>query len=137
MKRSPEQRFIIMVLLVTTVLLALVVLLNTLYASRWQLDKNGIWVRRGSPTSTPLEVEQQQFLIQEAQFALSVFQQKNVDLRPGPCLGPIFQGWVADLVHVPRTPEDLRAENQCPPPVDGAQQHTLELQSDGTPVAVR
>ncbi len=137
MKRSSEQRFGFVVFLTAVVLVVLVVLANTVYASRWHLNKNGIWVRRGTPASMPVEAEQQQFLIREAQLALSVLKQNNVDSTAGPCLGPIFQGWVADLVHVPRTPDDLLAKNQCPSSVDGTPPRVLELQIDGSPVAVR
>lgn len=137
MKTGPEQRFTVAVLLVTFLLVVLLLCVNTLFASRWRLNKNGIWVRQGSPVSVPPEVQQQQFLLNEARLAMKVLKQQNIDLTNGPCLGPIFQGWVADIVHVPRSEEDLRAENQCSPTADGPSQRILEIDSNGMPVAVR
>jgi hypothetical protein len=56
----------------------------------------------------------------------------DFDITKGPCIGnPIPKvgngDWVADLVHVPRQPEDDDPANQCPLFVDGKAHHFVEL----------
>jgi len=42
--------------------------------------------------------------------------QQGKDLSSGPCLDNegLIEGWVCDVAHSPRTPEDDKPENQCP-----------------------
>jgi hypothetical protein len=56
---------------------------------------------------------------------------RGVDLAPGPCLGTIKPGWVADVAHDPREDVDDRPENQCAAYRTGDADHFVELDPDG------
>lgn len=56
---------------------------------------------------------------------------KNVKMENGPCLGPIAIGWVADIVHTPRTPTDDLPENQCTDVRNGIVKNFIELDPQG------
>ncbi len=56
---------------------------------------------------------------------------RGVEMSPGPCLGTIKPGWVADVAHDPREPIDDKPENQCPEYRSGEAEHFVELDPDG------
>ena len=56
---------------------------------------------------------------------------RGVKMDSGPCLGPIAIGWVADIAHSPRTPEDDQPQNQCPDVRSGLVKNYIELDSQG------
>jgi hypothetical protein len=67
-------------------------------------------------------------------------QQKKlkVDLSDRPCItNALMKGWVADLVHVPRVPEDDLPENQCMAFVEDKSIHFVELDLEGNVVRVK
>ncbi|MFH1171516.1 MAG: hypothetical protein V1778_03190 [bacterium] len=103
----------------------------------WVKNVHGVWVSAGSPTLVPAEVRQQQFLIGEAILAYAVYKDAHRDLSAGPCLGSIFHGWVADIVHVPRQAIDDLQENQCESFLNGESPHVVELSIVGDVVSVR
>lgn len=54
------------------------------------------------------------------------------DLSAGPCLtNAAVPGWVADIVHNPRTAVDDIAQNQCSAYRDGTASHVVELDVSG------
>jgi hypothetical protein len=54
-----------------------------------------------------------------------------VDMSPGPCLGVIKPGWVADVAHDPRQDVDDEPENQCAAYREGEADHFVELDPSG------
>jgi hypothetical protein len=56
---------------------------------------------------------------------------RGVDMSPGPCLGVIKEGWVADVAHDPRQDVDDQPENQCEAYRSGEADHFVELDPDG------
>ncbi len=63
---------------------------------------------------------------------------RKVDLQSGPCLSnDLMPGWVADLVHDPRTPQDELRENQCQAYYEGRAKHFVELDLQGRLVRAR
>jgi hypothetical protein len=59
------------------------------------------------------------------------------DLTFGPCLGTIMEGWIVDIAHNPRTPEDNKTENQCADYIEGKATHFVELDLDGNLIRVQ
>jgi len=56
---------------------------------------------------------------------------RGVSMAPGPCLGVIKPGWVADVAHDPRQDVDDEPENQCAAYREGDADHFVELDPDG------
>jgi hypothetical protein len=56
---------------------------------------------------------------------------RGVDMSPGPCLGVIKEGWVADVAHDPRQDVDDEPENQCEAYRSGDADHFVELDPEG------
>jgi hypothetical protein len=56
---------------------------------------------------------------------------RGVDMSPGPCLGVIKEGWVADVAHDPRQDVDDEPENQCEAYRSGEADHFVELDPEG------
>jgi hypothetical protein len=57
--------------------------------------------------------------------------ERGVDMAPGPCLGVIKPGWVADVAHNPRRPVDDLPQNQCAAYRSGKADHFVELDPSG------
>ena len=104
---------------------------------RWVKNSRGIWVvAEGDAVEKPEYVRQQEFLILEAKLAYSVLKDSGTDLSSGPCLGPIFQDWVADVAHDPRLPVDDLPENQCADVLNGDARNFIELTPEGEVIRV-
>jgi hypothetical protein len=56
---------------------------------------------------------------------------RGVDMSPGPCLGVVAPGWVADVAHNPRQPVDDEPQNQCAAFRGGRAKHFVELDPQG------
>lgn len=73
--------------------------------------------------------------------AQQVYRDKKLqgdDLRSGPCLSnDLMPGWVADLVHNPRSRTDDLPQNQCRAYLEGKASHFVELDLDGNVVRVQ
>jgi hypothetical protein len=104
---------------------------------RWVRDERGVWIADGEPIEKPAEVRQQEYIIREATLAYSVVKDQGKDLSTGPCLGMIFQDWVADIVHAPREAIDEKTENQCPDYLQGNATHFIELSLEGGVVRIQ
>ena len=103
---------------------------------RWVKDKRGVWISEGEPGQKPEPVRQQEFLIREAQLAFQVIKNTQSDISGGPCLGPIFHDWVADLTHTPRQPVDDDPKNQCEQYQRGEVEHFIELSLTGDVIRI-
>lgn len=57
--------------------------------------------------------------------------EEGVDMKNGPCLGPIGDDWVLDIAHKPRQSVDEKPENQCEDFRNGTAKHFIELDPDG------
>lgn len=72
--------------------------------------------------------------------AQALYQKKKAagdDLSSGPCLSnDLMPGWVADLVHQPRTQIDNQPVNQCQAYLEGRATHFVELDLNGNLVRV-
>jgi hypothetical protein len=71
-----------------------------------------------------------------AEEAYASAEAEGVDFAPGPCLGIVLDGWVADVAHEPRQPVDDRPENQCGAYRSGEADHFVELDPDGNVIRV-
>ncbi len=69
--------------------------------------------------------------IRLAQEAYAEAKAAGIDMEPGPCLGVIAPGWVADVAHDPRQPIDDEPENQCEAYRSGEAEHFVELDPEG------
>ncbi|MBI3486137.1 hypothetical protein HY025_04330 [Candidatus Daviesbacteria bacterium] len=73
----------------------------------------------------------------QAQFIYRETKKTGIDLKNGPCLtNALMPGWVADLVHNPRTKVDDLPENQCSAYLQGNAKHFVELDLEGNVVRV-
>lgn len=104
---------------------------------RWVLDSRGVWVSEGEPGIKPEPVREQEFLVHEAFLAYRVLVNAQKDLSAGPCLGNIFQGWIADIVHTPRQAIDDDPKNQCAQYRNGIAKHFIELSLTGDIVRIQ
>lgn len=72
--------------------------------------------------------------------AQTLYRQKKkegVDFSNGPCLtNDLLPGWVADVVHNPRTAVDNLPQNQCQAYLEGRAKHFVELDTLGNLVRV-
>lgn len=76
--------------------------------------------------------------VTQAQALYNQKKSKGFDLSSGPCLtNDLMQGWVADLVHSPRTKEDDKEENQCKAYLEGRATHFVELDLNGEVVRIK
>jgi hypothetical protein len=71
-----------------------------------------------------------------AQAAYAEAKAEGVDFAPGPCLGVVLEGWVADVAHDPREDVDDLPENQCEAFRSGEADHFVELDPDGKVIRV-
>jgi len=103
----------------------------------WIKDSRGVYVKHGNPSKIPNKVADQQLLISRAGDLYKTAKQNNTKLDNGPCLGAIDNGWVADIVHNPRTDVDNKSENQCDAKKWGNAKHFIELDLNGEVVRVK
>lgn len=62
---------------------------------------------------------------------------EGVDFSSGPCLSnELFEDWVADIAHSPRTEIDELPENQCSAFREGRARHFVELDRNGNLIQV-
>ena len=100
----------------------------------WIKDKRGVWVKHGAPSETPDKVKEQQELINQA---LKLYQEKKdagMEFN-SQCLGTIGD-YAVDIVHVPRSEEDNKTENQCEDYRTGKVSHFLEIDKEGNIVRI-
>jgi len=100
----------------------------------WIKDSNGIWVKHGVPSQTPDEVKEQQDAILCAGNLYLGEKDKNI-VFDSQCLG-VCGDYAVDIVHVPRTEEDNKVENQCEDYRQGKIKHFIELDKEGNVVGV-
>jgi hypothetical protein len=92
-------------------------------------------VRSGGSVEEP-EVLDQAFVnevVQHGQIILTERINAGEDLSAGPCLdnGDTYGGWVIDIAHDPRTPEDDNPDNQCSAYRNGDAERFVELSLSG------
>jgi hypothetical protein len=105
----------------------------------WIKNDRGFYVKQGNPSYTPPEVAQQQELIQKAQTEFNRFKLTTSQTLSSQCIGTVYlgdAGYAIDLVHIPRTDEDNRPENQCQAYREGTVKHFIELDNDGNVVRI-
>lgn len=102
----------------------------------WVKTDRGLWVKVGTPNSTPAFVVEQQVLLVAAQALYDEANSSNQNLAYGPCLGSIGDDWVVDIAHDPRIEVDDIATNQCTELQNGTAHHYIELDPDGNLIRV-
>ena len=76
--------------------------------------------------------------INQASYFYKQKQQRGESLDDGPCISnALMPGWVADLVHNPRSAIDDLPQNQCSTYLNGQVVHIVELDLDGNFVRVK
>src|SRR3989344_4045055 len=91
----------------------------------WIKDSRGVYVKHGNPGSIPIEVEEQQKLIESV---LNLYEQKKTEgiQFNSQCLGSVGD-YAVDIVNVPRSNVDNLIENQCEDYRNGALKYFIEL----------
>jgi len=100
----------------------------------WIQDKRGVWIKHGVPSETPDYVIEQQQIINQA---LSLYEQRKSEGMEfsSQCLG-VVGNYAVDIVHVPRSEDDNKIENQCEAYRDGEVTHFIELDKDGNIIRI-
>lgn len=100
----------------------------------WIQDSRGVWIKHGNPAETPDYVSEQQKIIL---CAGDIFAQlsPNFDNLSSECLGAC-ENYSIDIVHVPRTAEDDKTENQCKEYFNGKTSEFIELDNKGNIVRI-
>lgn len=101
----------------------------------WIKDEKGVYVKHGNPSETPSEVVEQQKVIDCAQKLYYEWQKAGMVFE-SQCLGDCVHKYAVDIVHVPRTAEDDKPENQCPNYRSGLYTNFVELDKDGKIVKI-
>ncbi|MDO8659953.1 MAG: hypothetical protein Q7K54_05150 [Candidatus Parcubacteria bacterium] len=101
----------------------------------WIKDSNGVYVKHGNPAETPDYVLEQQRAITQAQTFYNNAVMEGAILS-SQCLGS-FNDYAFDMVNIPRTKEDDKAENQCEDYRDGLVKKFIELDKYGNIVKVQ
>lgn len=99
----------------------------------WIKDSKGVYVKHGNPSSVPEKVKGQQDAIECANKKY-VFYSDKIDFN-SQCLGTCGD-YAVDIVNVPRTMEDNKAENQCTEFRVGSVNKFIELDKNGEIVRV-
>lgn len=110
-----------------------------LFAGLFQVVKNNISPAKITNPSSSLNVQKksvdfsEQDIISYGQKLIEAKKARGDDLSSGPCLDndEHFSGWVIDVAHSPRQPEDDFSQNQCSAYAQGRASHFLELSPDG------
>jgi len=98
----------------------------------WIKDENGSYVKHGAPAETPDYVTEQQTAVMQA---LQLYNSKKAEgiIFSSQCLGTVGENikYAVDIVHIPRTEDDNKLENQCQDYRNGKVSHFIELDKDG------
>lgn len=100
----------------------------------WILDSNGVYIKHGNPFNVPDYVRAQQ---ETVACALSLYNDKKnsgMDFI-SQCIGKCGD-YSVDIVHIPRSEEDNKVENQCADFRAGVTNHFIELDSKGEIVRI-
>ena len=100
----------------------------------WIKDSRGVWIKHGAPAETPDYVLEQQQIIDQA---LSLYEQRKSEGMEfsSQCLG-IVGNYAVDIVHVPRSGDDNKIENQCEAYRNGEVTHFIELDKAGNIIRI-
>lgn len=98
----------------------------------WLKDYRGVWTKIGNPIKTPDYVKEQQKIIECAK---NLYQKNKDKELSSQCLG-VCGDYAVDIVHVPRTEEDNKIENQCEDFRLGKVSHFIELDKNGEIVRI-
>lgn len=100
----------------------------------WIKDSRGVWIKHGIPYETPDYVLEQQQIIDQA---LSLYEQRKSEGMEfsSQCLG-IVGNYAVDIVHVPRSGDDNKIENQCEAYRNGEVTHFIELDKAGNIIRI-
>jgi len=95
----------------------------------WIKNSKGVYVKHGNPALTPVYVREQQDAIN---CSSELYQQKKNSFLnfSSQCLGDC-NDYSIDIVHVPRTDEDNKQENQCSSYLQGKTSRFIELDKNG------
>ena len=100
----------------------------------WIKDERGVYVKHGNPAETPSIVSEQQDLIARV---MDLYNQKKTEGMhfSSQCLGSV-DDYAVDIVHVPRSAEDEKTENQCEDFRNRIVSHFIELDEYGEIVRI-
>ena len=119
-------------ILIGIAVLAVVVFFLRGSEDTWIKDDKGEYVEHGAPSETPDYVSEQQTAIIQARELYFQKRQQGMNFE-SQCLGSVGDEvkYAVDIVHVPRTSEDNKPENQCSDFRTGKVQHFIELDKEG------
>jgi hypothetical protein len=133
MKRIKNKKLFFGIIIIAIFVLGIFFILK-INEDNWIKNSKGIWTRHGNPAETPIEVKEQQKIIACATDIYSQFKTKGM-VFSSQCLGACGN-YSIDIVHVPRTAEDDKTENQCEEYLNGKTNHFIELDKEGNIVRI-
>lgn len=100
----------------------------------WIQDNRGVWIKHGVPYETPDYVIEQQQIINQT---LSLYEQRKSEEMEfsSQCLG-VVGNYAVDIVHIPRSEDDNKIENQCEAYRNNEVTHFIELDKDGNIIRI-
>ncbi len=121
-------------ILIIIVVLAVLIFIIRSPEDDWIKDSRGVWIKHGYPSEIPDYVLEQQDIIN---CVLQLYQEKKSEGMQfsSQCLGTCGD-YAVDVVHVPRSDEDNKVENQCQEYREGMVNHFIELDEDGSVVRI-
>ena len=97
--------------IIVFILILIIVLRGFSGEDDWIKDSRGVYIKHGNPSVTPLYVLEQQDALSCASDLYSQAISNGIEFN-SQCLG-VCRNYSVDIVHVSRTIEDDRPENQC------------------------
>lgn len=101
----------------------------------WAKDSRGVYVKQGNPAETPAYVDEQESVIVCADMLYYEYGMAKMQFS-SQCLGQCLNKYAVDIVHVPRTADDDKAESQCAGYLSGRYKNIIELDADGKIVKI-
>ena len=131
-----KKRIILLIILVVILAIALIRFNPLTYSGEdsWIKNEKGAYVKHGDPSETPDYVLKQQQAIEEAVDLYNETKSEGT-IFLSQCLGSTGD-YAVDIVHVPRSDEDNKPENQCQDFINKKVSHFIELDKDGNIVRI-
>jgi hypothetical protein len=127
-------RILIIVAFVLIFIIGLNFIVLRMDEDSWIKNNNGVWIKHGNPAQIPNEVKEQQQIISCTEDIYSQLKSSGM-IFSSQCLGACGN-YSIDIVHIPRTSEDEKIENQCEEYINKKTSNFIELDKEGKIVRI-
>jgi hypothetical protein len=130
-RNKMKKSLLVLIIILVLIFLGMIFLIIRGNEDDWIKDSRGLWIKHGNPSDTPNYVLEQQKIIN---CAFEKFDNFSDEIN-SQCLG-VCDDYAVDIVHVPRSVEDNKIENQCEDYANGVINHFIELDKDENVVRI-